>query len=140
VSVWSEVFLGIIAVATLSMAIAQVGVFIAAGLLARRVARLMDRVELELKPAFGHVNAISRDASRAVAVATAQVERADRLLSELSRKIDETLTTVQHSIIAPAREGRALFNALRAALDGVREARRSSRARHRADDEDALFI
>ena len=64
-SVWSEVFLGVIAVATLAMAIAQVGVFIAASLLARRVARLMDQVERELKPAFGHVNAIGRDASRA---------------------------------------------------------------------------
>ena len=39
-SVWSEVFLGVIAVSTLAMAIAQVGVFIAASLLARRVGRL----------------------------------------------------------------------------------------------------
>ena len=139
-SVWSEVFLGVIAVATLAMAIAQVGVFITASLLARRVARLMDQVERELKPAFGHVNAIGRDASRAVALATAQVERADRLFSDLSQKIDETLATVQKSIIAPAREGRALFNALRAVLDGLREARRTARTRHRAEDEDALFI
>ena len=110
-SVWSEVFLGVIAVATLAMAIAQVGVFITASLLARRVGRLMD-----------------------------QVERADRLFSDLSQKIDETLATVQKSIIAPAREGRALFNALRAVLDGLREARRTARTRHRAEDEDALFI
>ena len=139
-SVWSEVFLGVIAVATLAMAIAQVGVFIAASLLARRVARLMDQVERELKPAFGHVNAIGRDASRAVALATAQVERADRLFTDLTKKIDETFATVQKGIIAPAREGRALFNALRAVLDGLREARRNARARHRAEDEDALFI
>jgi hypothetical protein len=140
VSVWPGVFLGIIAVATLAMAIAQLGVLIAASLLARRVSRLMDQVERELKPAFGHVNAIARDASRAVSMATAQVERADRLFSDLSERIDETLATVQKSIIAPAREGRALFNALRAMLEGLREARRSARARHRAEDEDALFI
>jgi ornithine cyclodeaminase/alanine dehydrogenase-like protein (mu-crystallin family) len=140
VSIWSEVFLGVIAIATLAMAIAQVGVFIAAGLLARRVARLMDQVERELKPTFGHVNAIGRDASRAVSLATAQVERADRLLSDLSKRIDETVATVQQSIIAPAREGRALFNALRAVLEGLREARRTARTRHRAEDEDALFI
>jgi hypothetical protein len=140
VSVWPGVFLGVIAVATLAMAIAQLGVLIAAGLLARRVARLMDQVERELKPAFGHVNAIARDASRAVSMATAQVERADRLFSDLSERIDETLATVQKSIVAPAREGRALFNALRAMLEGLRQARRSARARHRAEDEDALFI
>jgi hypothetical protein len=140
VSVWSGVFLGIIAVATLAMAIAQVGVLIAAGLLARRVARLMDQVERELKPTFGHVNAIGRDASRAVAMATAQVERADRLFTDLSERLEETVAAVQKSIIAPAREGRALFNALRAALHGLRDARRRARARHRAEDEDALFI
>jgi hypothetical protein len=140
VSVWSEMFLGVIAVATLAMAIAQVGVLIAAGFLARRVARLMDHVERELQPAFGHVNAIGRDASRAVALATAQVERADRLFGDLSKRVDETLAAVQKSIVAPAREGRALFNALRAALDGLRDARRDARARHRAEDEDALFI
>ena len=35
-NVWSEVFLGVIAVATLAMAIAQVGVLIAASILATR--------------------------------------------------------------------------------------------------------
>ena len=43
VSVWAEVFLGVIAVATLAMAIAQIGVLVAAGRLARRVGRLLDR-------------------------------------------------------------------------------------------------
>ena len=84
VSVWAEVFLGIIALATLAMAIAQIGVLVAAGRLARRVGRLIDQVELELKPVFGHLNAIGRDASRAAALATAQVERVDRLFTDLT--------------------------------------------------------
>ena len=36
-SAWTEVFLGIIAVATLATAIVQVGVVVAAGLLVRRI-------------------------------------------------------------------------------------------------------
>ena len=137
---WSEVFLGVIAVATLATAIVQVGILIAAGLLARRIARLVDQVERELAPAFDHVNAIGRDAARAVALATAQVERVDRLFADLPTRIAETLTVIQHNLTAPVREGKALWHALRTAMDVVREARRDARARRRAEDDDALFI
>jgi hypothetical protein len=139
VSVWPEVFLGIIAVATLAMAIVQIGLIVAAGRLARRVDRLADQVEHELKPLFVNINAIGRDASRAVALAAAQVERADKLFSDLVLRIEQTAATLQSTLVAPAREGRALLAALRAALSAVRQAR--GRARQgRGDDEDALFI
>jgi hypothetical protein len=138
VNLWSQVFLGVIAVATLATAIVQVGVLIAAGRLARRVERLVERVESELTPAFGHINAVARDASRAAALAALQIERADRLFGDLALKIEETVSAVQSTILAPAREGMALVHALRAALDAIRQARRSGRSR--ADDEDALFI
>jgi hypothetical protein len=140
VSVWAEAFLGVIAVSTLVTAVMQVGVLIAAGRLVRKVSGLVDQAERELKPTFDHVNAIARDASRAVALATAQVERADQMFSDVSKRIEETLTIVQSSIIAPAREGRALLNAFRAGMDVIREARRRARARPRGDEEDALFI
>jgi hypothetical protein len=140
VTVWSQIFLGLIAAATLTMAIVQVGVIVAAARLARRVDRLADQVERELKPMFGHLDSIGRDAARAVTLATAQVERVDRLFQDLSQKIEETLATVQATIIGPAREGKALLSALRAALTAIREVRRSARARQRAEDEDALFI
>jgi hypothetical protein len=140
VSVWAEVFLGIIAVSTLATSVMQVGVLIAAGRLARRLSGLVDQAERELTPTFEHVQAIGRDASRGVALATVQVERADRLFSDVARKIEETLTIVQNSIIAPAREGKALMLAFRAAIEVVREARRRARARARGEDEDALFI
>jgi len=139
VSVWPEVFLGIIAVATLLMAIVQIGLIVAAGRLARRVDRLADQVEHELKPLFVNINAIGRDASRAVALAAAQVERADKLFADLVLRIEQTAATLQATLVAPAREGRALLAALRAALSAVRQSR--GRARQgRGDDEDALFI
>ena len=139
-SAWSQVFLGAIAVATLAMAVAQVGVFVAAALLARRVGRLLDQVERDLKPAFWHANTIARDASRVVALATAQVERADQLLGSLAQQIEAALLNVQTSLGVPAREARAILSALRAVLDALRESRRNPRARRRSDDEDALFI
>ena len=53
--VWRDVFLGVIAVATLAIAVAQIGVIIAAGLMARRVARMVDQIEREVKPLFGQI-------------------------------------------------------------------------------------
>ena len=140
-SAWTEVFLGIIAAATLSMAIAQVGVMVAAGLLARRIHRLVDQVEHDLKPLLAHLNAIGRDASRAASLAVAQVERADHLLGEAAQRIEQTLTTFQATLGMPVREGRALLVGLRAAINVIRDLRGNGRGRQRrGDDEESLFI
>jgi len=140
VIVWRDVFLGVIAVATLAIAIAQVGVIIAAGLMARRVGRMVDQLERDVKPLFGHLNAIGADASRAVALATAQVERADKLFTDVTGRIEQTLNTLQTSIGAPAREGRAMMGAFRAAMQALRELRRGRTRQGRGDEEDPLFI
>jgi CHASE3 domain sensor protein len=136
----TELFLGIIAVATLAIAIAQLGVAVAAGLAARRLTKLAERMEQELRPIFGHLNSISQDASRAAALATAQVERADRLFADVATRIEQALATVQTTVETPAREGRALMSAFRAAFQAIRDLRHNGRRQGRGDDEDALFI
>jgi len=141
VTVWSLVFLGVIAVATLAIAIVQIGVLVAAGRLARRVDALADQFEREMKPLFGHLNAIGRDAARAAALATAQVERADQLFADVALRIEQAVNNLQSSLGAPVREGRALVSAFKAAFQALREIRRRARAgQPRADEEDALFI
>ena len=138
---WTEFFLGVIAVATLATAIAQVAVVIAAGLVARRLTRLVDQVEREVQPVFGHVNAIARDAARAASLAATQVERADRVFADLAQRLEQTFNTIQTTLLTPARESRALLDGFRAALSTIRELRGRARGRQgRADDEDALFI
>jgi hypothetical protein len=140
VIVWRDVFLGVIAVATLALAIAQIAVIVAAIVAAKRVGQLADQLEREVKPLFGHINAISRDAARAAQLATAQVERVDKLFGDLAVRIDDTLNLVQASVVAPAREGRALLSAFRAAFQAVREMRQARARQARGEDEDALFI
>jgi hypothetical protein len=94
-----------------------------------------------VKPLVGHLNAIGRDAARAAQLATAQVERADKLFADVAQRFEQTLSGVEASISAPAREGRALLSAFRAAFQVLRELRRDGRGRQgRGDDEDALFI
>ena len=138
--VWRDVFLGLIALATLAIAVAQIAVIVAAAAAAKRVGQLADQFEREVKPLFGHLNAIGRDAARATQLATAQVERADQLFADLTARIDETLNVVQSSVLAPAREGRALLSAARAALHAIRELRQARARQARGEDEDALFI
>ena len=138
---WSEVFLGIIAVATLATAVVQIAVLVAAGMLTRRLGRLADQVERELSPLLASVNAIGKDAARAATLATAQVERVDQLFGDVAQRLDTTLGIIQNAIAAPAREGAALMVGLRAAVDALRRsiANRPSRTRT-SEDEDALFI
>ena len=139
-SVWPQVFLGLIALATMTTAIIQVSVLIAAARATRRVERLVERIEHELAPTFGHINAIGRDASRAVALAAVQVERVEELISDLAQRVEEVVAIVQATVSAPAREGKAVLIAIKAALEVVRDARRRSRARRRTEDDDVLFI
>jgi hypothetical protein len=137
----TNLFLGTIAVATLVMAILQVGAVVYAGVLARRVARLLDRLEQDLKPLSASMNAIGRDAARAAALAAAQVERVDRLFANLTERVEQTVQALQKAATIPAREGAALMVALKAAVGTFRELRERSATRPgRTDDEDALFI
>jgi hypothetical protein len=135
----AELFLGIIAVATLATAIVQVGVLIAAGLLARRLQRLVDTGERELKPLLEHLNAIGRDASRAASLATAQVERADRLFADVAQRVEQILSLIQSVVTGPVREGAAVMSAIRAILSFLHDTRAGRRAA-RSEDEDALFV
>ena len=137
---WAVVFLGIIAAATLAMAIVQVGVCVATGLFTRRLGRFVDEVEREVRPMLGHLNDIARDASRAATLAVVQVERVDELCADVASKIDQTLAAIHSAIVVPAREGRALTLGFQAVIAAIREFR-SGRSHSRGkEEEDGLFI
>jgi CHASE3 domain sensor protein len=55
-------------------------------------------------------------------------------------RVEQTLNVVQTSIGRPAREGRAMMGAFRAALQAIREIRTGRSRQGRGDDEDPLFI
>ena len=139
---WALIFLGAIALATVSMAALQIGAIVYAGRLARRVDRLADQVERELGPLFANLTTMSRDAARATSLAVTQVERADRLVADFTARAEQVMAVVQDAVVAPAREGLAVLSALRAAFLALRETRdRGPVGRPtRGDDEDALFI
>jgi hypothetical protein len=132
-------FLGIIAAATLLMACVQVAVIVVGLRAAQRANALATRIEQDIKPLLANLTEVSQNAVRTSSLAAAQVERLDHLFADVTRRVDETLALAQAAIIEPAREGRAVMAAVRAAVSAFRQMR-AARARARADDEDALFI
>lgn len=138
-SVWAEISLAVIAVATLTMALIQVSVIIYSWMLARRISSLVTQIEQELKPLADSVNAMARDAARATALAAAQVDRVDKLLGELTTKIEETASTIQKTVVAPLRNGAAVMAGIRTAIS-VFQNLTQGRSRGRTEDDDALFI
>ena len=141
VSFWAEVFLGVIALATLTMAAIQVGVIVYGVSTARRLDRLLKQVEHEMKPLADSINTIARDAARISSMATGHVERVDRLVTDLTARIEQTATTVQDAILKPLRDGAAIMSGVKAVIDVVGElTNRPGAARTRADEDEALFI
>jgi Holliday junction resolvasome RuvABC ATP-dependent DNA helicase subunit len=138
---WSEAFLGAIAAATLIMAIIQIGAIVAAVRLARQAQQAIQSVHDDVRPLIARANLLAEEASRTVTLATAQAQKVDRLVTDLSRRVEETAEVVQEAIITPAREGLAMVAAVKAGLGALRGLRESQprHGRH-AEEEDPLFI
>jgi hypothetical protein len=138
---WSDVFLGVIAGATLLMALIQVGAIIAALRLARQAQQMMTSVQQDVRPLIARANAIAEEASRTVALASTQAQKLDRLVTDLSRRVEDTAAILQEAIVTPAREGMAIFAAIKAGLGALRGLRNlGPRDGRHADEEDPLFI
>jgi len=136
----TNVWLGIIAVAVLVMAVIQVAAIVFAMSAARRIGQVADRLERNLNPVVSNLQTITSEAARMTTLAAAQVERADRMFADLSRRAEQVMAAVP-TLLGPAGKGFAFLNGIKAALAAIHELRRSSRrgAAH-PDDEDALFI
>src|SRR5262245_20699839 len=139
------------------MAIGQVIAAIMAVRATRRMSETLGRFEENVRPIIegvrpivANVQQLSEDAARATAIATAQVERAERMMDraeqmvdDVSRKVDETTTMVQRAILAPARNGIAIIEGVKAALGaffGGNSSRRRSPGPSTIAEEDASFI
>jgi hypothetical protein len=142
----TDVWLAVIAVAVAMMAAIQVGAIVLGLRLARRVDQLTTQVERDIKPLLQNLTAMTAEAHRAVQMATAQVERADRLFGDLAVSAERTMALAAQFVGGPAQKGLALFAAARAAVSAVRDLREASRRRSREhrmvtpDDEESLFI
>lgn len=137
---WSPLFLGIIAVATLLMALIQVGAIVFAARLGLQVQGLITTLQRDVGPLIARANNVAEEASRTAALATAQAQKIDKLVTDLSRRVEETARVIQEAVVAPAREGLAIVAALKAGFGALRGLRDLRGRTGRGEDEDPLFI
>jgi hypothetical protein len=136
----TDIWLGIIAVAVLVMAVIQVAAIVFAMSAARRIGQVADRLEQNLNPVVSNLQTITSEAARMTTLAAAQVERADRMFADLTRRAEQAMAALP-ALLGPAGKGLAFLNGIKAALAAIHELRRSSRRGDtHPDEEDALFI
>ena len=137
----TDFFLGVIAIAVLAMAMIQVGVIVFALRTARRVGEAVARFEHDVRPIVANLQSMSADAARTASVASAQVQRADQLISSLTTRVSDTVAAVEASVVSPAREAYAVLQGVIAALAAFRNGPVSPGRRPAAsEEEDPLFI
>jgi replicative DNA helicase len=135
-----ELALGVIAVATAIMALAQIGAMIMLARVAIQVRDIASTIQQDLRPLIARANAIADEAHKTATLATAQAEKFDRLVTDLTQRVDETSAVIQEAILTPAREGMAIVAGVKAAIGALRGIRDMRGRSSRVDDEDALFI
>jgi predicted PurR-regulated permease PerM len=154
VSDWGQIFLGTIAVATLIMALMQIGAVVVAAKVARQTQEALGHattlmtsaqqtltsVREEIRPMLAKATAVVDEASKTAALATAQAQKIDRLVSDLAKRVDETSVVVQRAVVTPAREGLAIVAGFKAALTVLRRGGDWGRRSSRSEEEDPLFI
>jgi two-component sensor histidine kinase len=138
----STAFLGLIAVATVVMAIVQIGLIVMAVRLVKRVDALSAQLEREIVPLAERLRRVADNLQQASSLAAVQVERLDRLFAGASKRADATMSLVQGVVVGPIREGLAVIAALRGVIAAIRSFRGggAARAASKFDDEDPLFI
>jgi hypothetical protein len=117
----SEVFLGVIAVATLVMALIQVCLVIAGIIAVKRLHDMLLRVENTMKPVLAHVDELVMDATASVAAVRVQIDRVEQQAVQVLKRTDQAVQRVQDYLVAPAREGMALAAGARALFGAFRE-------------------
>jgi hypothetical protein len=136
----TEIFLGIIAAALVVSTAIQVAAALAALKVARRINQLAETFEQEVRPIVSNLQTLSADAARATALAAGQIERADQLVTTLSRRVDETAATVQNIILQPMRDGLAVIEGLKAVIAAFRQPKEAGRKQPPAGHDDDLFV
>ena len=138
---WELVFLGIMAVALVGMAAAQVILAREATKMVRRASDTLSEFRRELQPIIGKLHQATDDAGRAALIARQQAERIDLVMGSTLERIDETVKLIQDVVVRPIRQGSALLAGVRAAIAVFRAVSPPrSRPRSTRDEEDAMFI
>jgi len=84
---------------------------------------------------------MSADAARTASIASAQAQRAEQLIGDLTARVNSTVAVVEETVMGPAREAYAVVQGLLAAFGAFRQsAPAAGRRPVSTEEEDSLFI
>jgi len=116
----NEIYLAVIAAATLIMAIVQIGVIVVVVMLAKRVNAAVERIEGAAAPIAARLDEVATEALSSMAAARSQMDRLESMTVDVVNRVDQTVQRVQSYVLTPARQGMALMAGARAALQVFR--------------------
>jgi len=135
---WQLFFLGVMAVALVAMAVAQVLIGVAVLRTSRQMTDLGGQMRNDIRPLIDKATRPTDEASRVTSMAMVQMERVDKLTLLLVTRVDETMGVLQSAVIGPVRQGAAVLAGIRAVMGAVREWQNRPARPH--EDEDPLFV
>jgi hypothetical protein len=116
----TNLFLGIVAAASVLEALVMVGVGIAAFIIYRRLTDLVTGLEARhVAPAMRRVNAILDDVSRVSAQVREETERVDHAIRTTMDRVDDTAERVRSNLRAKTSWVVGAIRGLRVAIEGV---------------------
>ena len=64
-----------------------------------------------MRPIVANLKAMSADAARTASIASAQAQKAEQLIGDLTARVNNTVAVVEETVIGPAREAYAVVRA-----------------------------
>ena len=135
---WQVFFLGVMAVALVAMAAAQVLIGVAVLKASRQITDMAEKLRSDIRPLIDKATHLTDEASRVTAMAVMQMERVDKLTATLAVRMDETVGLVHSAVAGPVRQGAAVMAGLKAVFGAIREWQNRPNRTH--EDEDPLFV
>ena len=135
---WQPFFLGVMAVALVAMAAAQVFIGVALMRASRQMTDIAGQMRKDIRPLLEKAIHLTDEASKVTSMAVVQMERVDKITLLLAARIDDTMGAVQSAVVGPVRQGAAVLAGLKAVVGAIREWQNRPGRPH--EDEDPLFV
>ena len=144
---WGIAFLGVIALSSVVQAAFLIGLAIHGRRLSRRLDKLANSIEREIRPSLEHVSRTTRNLTEVSDLALLQARRVDDLVADTVEKVEEATSLLRRVALRPLGplvDIGAFFKGLRRgfavyrSLSGVDDERRGSSRRYSEDEH--LFI
>ena len=146
---WGVVFLGLIALCSLTQTIFLVRLALEGRRVARRVDEIQERLDREIRPSIENLTRFTRNLSEVSEIVALQMRRVDLVLADTAEKIQETTSALCAAVVKPLgplfdaaaffkglQRGFAVYQQLRV-LDGATRVKGRS---YPAGDDEHMFI